>query len=327
MTTDSPRLSRRDVLAQFAGIAAAGGATAFARRAAAEPAAAADGPILDVHVHANFHDPVLKHQAETLSGVAFSPEGLKTEMHSAGVEQALVIGFETDGKELSHHAANPLGRGNFAWNSSPDDKIWLIGGINPYRLDAEGLKDIEEALKAGKLKGLKIYLGYYHRFPDDEVYKPVYELAGKYGVPVVLHTGDTYSANAKVRFAHPLRIDDVAVDFREVTFVVAHLGNPWTIDAAELLYKNPNVYADLSGFLVGDAKYFADPKNAAGIDHAVDRIRRAFAWAENPRKFLYGSDWPLAPMKAYAAFIRRAIPAEHHRRVFYENAKAVFKLP
>jgi predicted TIM-barrel fold metal-dependent hydrolase len=40
----------------------------------------------------------------------------------------------------------------------------------------------------------------------------------------------------------------------------------------------------------------------------------------------YGSDWPLAPMKPYLEFVRRAIPAEHERRVFYENAKKVFRL-
>jgi hypothetical protein len=201
-----------------------------------------------------------------------------------------------------------------------------VGGINPNRLDSAGLERIERQLSAGRVKGLKIYLGYYPVSPDAGVYRPVYELAAKYSTPVIFHTGDTSSADAKIRYAHPLPIDDVAVDYRGVTFVVAHLGNPWTLDAAELLYKNPNVYADLSGFLVGDAAYFEDPNRAQGIEDAAARIREAFAWVEDPRKFLYGSDWPLVPMKPYLNFIRRAVDPEHYEQVFYSNAKRIFQI-
>ncbi len=46
-------------------------------------------------------------------------------------------------------------------------------------------------------------------------------------------------------------MDEVAVDFPGVRFVLAHFGNPWLIDAAEVLFKNANVWADLSGLFVG----------------------------------------------------------------------------
>ena len=84
--------------------------------------------------------------------------------------------------------------------------------------------------------------------------------------------------------------------------------------------------ADLSGFLIGNAEYFADPENEVGIGHAVGRIREAFEWVEDPGKFLYGSDWPLAPMASYLSFVARAIQPEHHERVFYQNAKELFGL-
>ena len=44
---------------------------------------------------------------------------------------------------------------------------------------------------------------------------PYGRLAAKYDIPVIFHTGDTYSQSAKVKYAHPLFIDDVAVDFPE----------------------------------------------------------------------------------------------------------------
>jgi len=278
-------------------------------------------PVIDVHVHANFSDPLLQWQAETLSKVTFSAAGLNREMAEAGVEKGLEIGFATVERELSQKAENPM-----YLEDLNGTKLVAVGGINPYRLDEEGLRRIEEALRAGRLKGLKIYLGYYPKGPDDDGYKRVYEIAGRHKTTVIFHTGDTYSKNARIRFAQPLPVDDVAVEFRQVNFVLAHLGNPWTMDAAELMYKNPNVYADLSGFLVGDADYFTRKRDSRGFEHARERIRQAFAWTENPKKFLYGSDWPLAPMRHYIEFIASAIPAEHHRAVFFDNARELFGL-
>lgn len=98
---------------------------------------------------------------------------------------------------------------------------------------------------------MKIYLGYYPYYAFDDVYQPVYELAKKHRVPVVFHTGDTYAEGAILKYAHPLTIDEVAVKHRDVTFVMAHLGDPWCLTAAEVMYKNRNVYADLSGLIVG----------------------------------------------------------------------------
>lgn len=86
------------------------------------------------------------------------------------------------------------------------------------------------------------------------------------------------------------------------------------------------MYADLSGFLVGDRKYFSESKNLAGIGHMVERIREAFAWVENPEKFLSGSDWPLVPLAPYLNLMRQAIPPAHHREVFFQKAVDLFGL-
>ena len=49
-------------------------------------------------------------------------------------------------------------------------------------------------------------------------------------------------------------------------------------------------------------------------------------YAERPNRFLYGTDWPLAPMSAYRDFAREAIPAEFYDCVFEENARRLFRL-
>ena len=64
-----------------------------------------------------------------------------------------------------------------------------------------------------------IYPGYDHYPINDPSLESVFRIAEKYQVPVMIHTGDTYSNSAKVRMAHPLLVDDMAVDNPDVQFV------------------------------------------------------------------------------------------------------------
>jgi hypothetical protein len=202
--------------------------------------------------------------------------------------------------------------------------LYAIGVMDPTRTDPEHLRRAEAQIRAGRVIALKGYLGYVHHFPSDPGYFPYYELAANYKLPVFFHTGDTYSPFAKLKYAHPLTVDEAAVDFPKVNFVLCHVGNPWAIDAAEVVYKNMNVWADLSGFVVGPDDDFTDDARADCRREAQDRIRQAIRYAERPNRFVYGSDWPLAPMPAYAQFVRETIPEEFHDMVFDANARKLF---
>jgi predicted TIM-barrel fold metal-dependent hydrolase len=182
---------------------------------------------------------------------------------------------------------------------------------------------IEEGLKSGRYGCIKIYLGYVHRYAYDKSYEPVYALAEKYDVPVVFHTGDTYSADAKLKFADPLTIDEVAVDHRKVKFVIAHCGNPWIQSAAEVAYKNPNVYLEGSALLIGNLDRMPMQK----VDeYVVKPLAWIFGYVEDPTKLMFGSDWPLVDIESYVKAFKRAIPREHWKAVFHDNAARVFKL-
>jgi predicted TIM-barrel fold metal-dependent hydrolase len=102
-------------------------------------------------------------------------------------------------------------------------------------------------------------------------------------------------------YAQPLLVDEVAVDHPNVNFVLAHFGNPWLTDAAEVLYKNDkkgfreNVWADLSGIVVGSAGDFDRYRRRGVLTALANQVRWAFTYAERPDRFLFGTDWPLAP--------------------------------
>jgi predicted TIM-barrel fold metal-dependent hydrolase len=245
---------------------------------------------------------------------------LRREMDAAGIQHALAMG---------------------CWNAPPDDPLGVadtlalarvvpglhaIGIADPTRTDGDHLRRVDALLAGGQVRALKGYLGYLHFGPDHPGYHPYFELAERYRLPFIFHTGDTYSPRARLRFAQPLAVDDVAVDHPRVNFVIAHLGNPWMTDAAEVVYKNVNVWADLSGLVVGDAGSFSAEERREVVQDTAAALRRAFRYAERPNRFLYGSDWPLAPMVAYRAFIAGAIPEIYHPQVFTENARALFRL-
>jgi hypothetical protein len=182
---------------------------------------------------------------------------------------------------------------------------------------------IEAGLRSGRYACIKIYLGYVHQYAYDRNYEPAYQLAEKYDVPVVFHTGDTYSTQAKLKYADPLTIDEVAVDHPKVRFVIAHCGNPWIESAAEVAYKNPNVYLDGSAFLIGNL----DRVPRARVDrYVVKPLAWVFGYLEDPTKLMFGSDWPLTDIASYVKAFKHAIPREHWQAVFYDNARRVFKL-
>lgn len=255
-----------------------------------------------------------------VAAVDVRADALRREMQAANVTHALAMGCR---------------------NAAPDDRLgvaetlalapsvpglFAIGIADPSRDDADHLHRVEALLAAKQVRALKGYLGYLHYPPDHPGYRPYYELAERHRLPFIFHTGDTYSPCAKLRYAQPLLVDDVAVDHPKVKFVLAHFGNPWLTDAAEVVYKNVNVWADLSGLAVGDADSFTAEERQEMLEETRQALRRAFRYAERPNRFLHGSDWPLAPMAAYRSFIAAAIPEVYHALIFEDNARALFRL-
>ena len=138
-----------------------------------------------------------------------------------------------------------------------DPRTTVVEGLRWRGDNRTDLFTLEERIRDGLVRGIKLYPGYDHYPINDPSLETVFRIAAKHDVPVLIHTGDTYSRHAKVRHAHPLLVDDVAVDYPTVKFIMCHLGNPWFHDAAEVLYKNENVYADISGLTWGSSRWIS----------------------------------------------------------------------
>ncbi|MDZ5473157.1 TatD family hydrolase [Bacillus sp. 31A1R] len=274
--------------------------------------------IIDAHLHfsniKSFHE-----TAKTLSFVNYSREGILEEYKDANVVLGIAMGLtETAGMGFpDYDAKTPMG---LDLDGSFPDNIVLCAGINPYNLDGEALNRLEVEIQKPHVVGIKIYLGYYPFYAYDEVYEPVYKMAEKYKLPVVFHTGDTYSERGLLKYSHPLTIDEVAVKHRNINFMMAHFGDPWTLTGAEIVYKNSNVYADLSGLIVGTEEDLIKKSEGRFLDH----LRHALEFTDSYDKLLFGTDWPLIPIQPYITFIKNLIPEKHHEDVFFNTAVKLF---
>lgn len=265
-------------------------------------------PIIDCHVHLNNY-----HEQEAIS-LEQSLDKLQEAMQEAGVGYSLVLTSYI----VSAH------RPSTAQVVKAIEKIPSLGvvaGISYLNYRQRDLRELADFLSAGLVKGLKLYPGYEPFYPHDPRLKVVYDLAEEFDVPVMIHTGDTYTPKGKVKYAHPLEVDEVAVDHRNVKLVICHLGNPWLVDCMEVVYKNSNVYADFSGLILGE---FTE----AFEDYMEEQIGEVILYAGEPRKFLYGSDWPICSMKSYVEFVKQLrLPAQDLQAIMYENCRQLFRLP
>jgi predicted TIM-barrel fold metal-dependent hydrolase len=88
----------------------------------------------------------------------------------------------------------------------------------------------------------------------------------------------------------------------------------------EVVYKNANVYADISGLTLGA---FEDRFEV----YVRKQVQEMLLYGVEPDNVLFGTDWPISSMESYLEFMDElAIPERDKRKIFSDNAIALFKL-
>lgn len=263
--------------------------------------------IIDCHTHVNnYHD-------EQVDSLPESLETLQREMRRNRVDVALVL--------TSYKVApgRPSTRATIEATRALRHLL-VVAGVPHAMLGDALIRDLREGLAAGEIRGLKLYPGYEPFYPNDPALDKVYGLAEEFAVPVMIHSGDTFTPKGKLKYAHPLHIDEAAVDHRGVNFVICHLGSPWFRDCMEVVYKNENVYTDISGLVLGN---FTDRFEA----YMRKQLQEMLVYGVEPDKVLFGSDWPIASMQSYLEFIEEmSLPERERRKIMWENAAKLFRI-
>ncbi len=265
--------------------------------------------LIDCHVHLNnYHEATRRPTNENV-------QELFSKMTEVGVDHAVVISsYKVDMDRPSVEELLEV--------LAKDPRTTVVEGLRWRGENRTDLFGLEERIRDGLVKGIKLYPGYDHYPINDPSLETVFRIAAKTDVPVMIHTGDTYAKTAKVRMAHPLLVDDIAVDYPDVKFVMCHLGNPWFQDAAEVLYKNDNVFADISGLTLGDFSYDFER-------YVAMRLKEMITYMGDPGKqLMYGSDWPLVHMKPYVRLLGELdFTPEQLENVAWRTAAELFSIP
>ena len=263
--------------------------------------------IIDCHVHLNHYE-----------GTKYLPleerkELLLHTMQDGNVDHSII---------LSSYKVNPdrPSTEQLIEISKKHDNLSVVAGFSIDGHNDDDFQDCRKWLKEGLIRGMKLYCGYEHYYPYDKRYQRVYDLCIEHDVPVMIHTGDTFSSKGKLKYSHPLNIDEIAVDNPELKIIICHIGNPWIQDCEEIIYKNKNAYADISGLVLGEFSHYFE-------DYMVDKVREFLNYAGEPRYLLYGSDWPLSSMDSYLNFAAKLELTQHSRELLmFRNAKSLFKI-
>jgi predicted TIM-barrel fold metal-dependent hydrolase len=199
---------------------------------------------------------------------------------------------------------------------NPDIAI-PFASINPTR-GADGVKEAKRLVKDGLVKGLKLHPPCMEFFPNDRIAYPLYEVFAEARLPVLFHTGHSGlgtgmrgGGGIRLKYGHPMPIDDVAVDFPDMPIVMAHPSFPWQEEAISVCLHKPQVYIDLSGW---SPKYFSPVL----IQYANSLLKE---------KVLFGSDYPmLTPDRWMADFEKISIKDEVRPLILKENARRLLGL-
>ena len=187
-------------------------------------------------------------------------------------------------------------------------------------------KEVKAALKLAEenrkeVKAFKVRLGYVKASAESPVFDRLYDYAESERLPVLFHTGDTAFSSGDLSRSHPLTLDGLANKREELTIILCHFGNPWFEDVAELIYKHPNVYADISGLTTGGV--YAE-KYAEWL---ARKISEAIYFAGGADKVIFGTDYPVTKHADTLALVRRLeVDESDKEKILWRNAKRVYGL-
>jgi predicted TIM-barrel fold metal-dependent hydrolase len=199
--------------------------------------------------------------------------------------------------------------------ANPDILI-PFASVNPMR-GTEAVAEARRLIAAG-VRGFKLHPPLQQFHANDRRAYPFYEVLNEARMPVIFHTGHSGigtglpgGGGVRLKYGNPMDMDDVAVDFPDLTIILAHPSFPWQDEALSVCLHKPRVYIDLSGW---SPKYFSP-------------ILVQYANTLLKHKMLFGSDYPLlTPDRWLSDFAQIGIRDEVRPLILKENAARLFGL-
>lgn len=165
--------------------------------------------------------------------VAPTWDELVARLNAAGVEKAVLADPWTPNSEIAQVV-----------QTYPDNFIGLAY-VSPYD-GMRASRELERLVREEGLSGLMVSALTEVLPANDRKYYPLYAKCVELDVPVRIYASMNYSNDRAYDLGHPRNLDQVAVDFPELTIIAGLSGWPWVNDTVALVRRHPNLYCDTS---------------------------------------------------------------------------------
>jgi predicted TIM-barrel fold metal-dependent hydrolase len=210
---------------------------------------------VDAHTHVWFKETLPEDFSNNNSGYDYSPPDIKEilrEMDEVKLDYIVIIAYPS--REIWRTKEDfPLRVIEYLKPYS--ERFSVIGGIEPNKLSLQEAKMwLERQYEAG-VSGFKLHPVHSHVKPNAyreeegglKQLEIFYQFAQDHELPVIIHTGTSVFLKARNKYADPIYLDDIAVDFPNLKIIMAHMGRPNYVSTAfQLVRIRKNIYGEIS---------------------------------------------------------------------------------
>jgi len=267
---------------------------------------------IDMHCHTS--NRIIK---DVIDGDA-SIENISAYMKKYGIEETILL--------ATYFPHKSSGISNFRllnWIKK-NTNFKMFGSLDFEFYFFQGLNELEELTSKKLIHGIKIYTCYQNIDIHSDQMKLVLKLARKHNLPVMFHTGYSYSSMRKynritVGTPHSAKsLSALAKDYPDITFIFSHLSKPFFHEMMLACIAHKNVYTDVSGII--DSSY-----DEIEIPICISEIKM-FLENCSHKQLLFGTDFPVQTHEHSIRFIEESISDEKIKEdVYYNNAKSILE--
>jgi predicted TIM-barrel fold metal-dependent hydrolase len=176
----------------------------------------------------------------------------------------------------------------------------------------EAVRELRRRVQDDGFVGLRVIPWLWNAPPTDRRYYPLFATCVELGVPFCTQVGHTGPLRPSETGRPIPYIDQVAIDFPELTVVCGHVGYPWTEEMVAVARKHRNVYIDTSAYTTRRLP----PELIAYMKTGSGR-----------HKVMFGSNYPMIlPAHALDGLVELGLDAETLELYLAANARRVFRL-
>lgn len=242
---------------------------------------------------------VFKRYGESAAMHGISLEQMMEEMDASPVDLALVSGGPVMPNSVVLECLD-------RWS----DRLIGVVAVDPSDGVMKAVRELESLARDYPICAMKLEPFYHWTDPTHRMFYPLYAKCEELGLAVQTQVGGT-GPYYPSRSGQPLYIDEVALDFPDLTIVCGHVGTPWAEEMIHVAWKHENIFIDTSARL---PKHFEPGLLTFLTRYGQDRC-------------IYASDWPLLDMERPLRQVEDLNLTEEVRRKFLaENAIRAFRL-